>query len=147
MVTTPQVSDMPQSSPILIPIAWKNSSTSSGVGAAPTLTDFASSRPSALRSCENIASSAAATPAASSSGTSSPACSRRTFWIAASRPFRACSPSSPGIAASFASRPAFSFSQIRGTAKKNVGFTFGRKSMIVRGSGQTVIDAPSITGR
>ena len=34
----PQVSDMPQSSPIGIPIAWKNSSTSSGVGAAPTLT-------------------------------------------------------------------------------------------------------------
>src|SRR6266508_2695852 len=34
MVPSPQVSDMPQSSPIGIPIAWKNSSTSSGVGAA-----------------------------------------------------------------------------------------------------------------
>ena len=35
---TPQVSDMPHSSASAMPIAWKNSSTSRGVGAAPTLT-------------------------------------------------------------------------------------------------------------
>ena len=135
-VLAPQVSDIPQSSPIGIPSAWKNSSTSSGVGAAPTLTASASSRPSALRMFENRAASAAATPLASSSGTSSPACSSRTFWIAAARPWRARSPSSPGIAASFASSPAFSFSQIRGTAKNQVGWTWGRNSTIFRGSGQ-----------
>src|SRR3954447_6042501 len=35
MVPSPQVSDIPQSSPTGMPIAWKNSSTSSGVGAGP----------------------------------------------------------------------------------------------------------------
>ena len=39
---------MPQSSPTGMPIAWKNSSTSSGVGAAPTLTATTSSRPSCV---------------------------------------------------------------------------------------------------
>ena len=113
-VATPQVSDIPQSSPILIPIAWKYSSTSTGVGAAPTFTATASSRPSCLRSAENICSSALATAAASSSGTSSPACSRRTFWIAASTAFWAGSRCSSGSFAAIASSPAFSFSQIRG---------------------------------
>ena len=75
MVPSPQVSDIPQSSPIGIPIAWKNSSTSSGVGAAPALTASASSRPSCLRSWENICSSAWAAASAISAGTSSPACS------------------------------------------------------------------------
>ena len=121
-VATPQVSDIPHSSPIGIPIAWKNSSTSTGVGAAPTLTATTSSSPSLARS-ENIAASAWATPPPAPPGTSSPACSRRTFWIAASRPFCAGSRCSSGIEAIFASSPAFSFSQIRGTAKNQVGLT------------------------
>ena len=50
---TPQVSDMPHSSPSGMPIAWKNTSTSRGVGAAPTLTATASSSPSIARSPAN----------------------------------------------------------------------------------------------
>jgi len=37
-VPAPHVSDIPHSSASSIPSAWKNSSTSTGVGAAPTLT-------------------------------------------------------------------------------------------------------------
>jgi len=36
----PHVSDIPHSSASSIPMAWKNSSTSTGVGAAPTLTEI-----------------------------------------------------------------------------------------------------------
>ena len=64
-------------------MAWKNTSTSRGVGAAPTLTAAISSRPSIARRPENISASAFATAAASSSGTGSPACSSSTFLIAA----------------------------------------------------------------
>ncbi len=83
-VITPQVSDIPHSSPTGTPIAWKNSRTSTGQGAAPELTATASSSPIAARNGANIASSACATAWASSLGTSSPACSSRTFLIAAS---------------------------------------------------------------
>ncbi len=79
----PHVSDIPHSSASGMPIAWKNSSTSSGVGAAPTLTARTSSKPSILRRPAKICSSAAATSAASSAGTCSPRCSRRTFSTAA----------------------------------------------------------------
>ena len=94
------------------------------------------------RMSANIALSAAATPCASSSGTSSPACSRRTFWIAASIAFWAGSRCSSGRLASWPSIADFAFSQIRGTAKNQVGLTAGRNSMILRGSGQTVIESP-----
>ena len=58
IVATPHVSDIPHSSPIGIPIAWKNSSTSTGVGAAPTLTAITSARPRLARSFEKSCSSA-----------------------------------------------------------------------------------------
>ena len=122
----PQVSDMPHSSPTGIPIAWKNSSTSTGVGAAPTLTATSWSSPRWARMPLKSSSSALATAAASSSGTSSPACSRRTFFSdACSAPlaFSAASPSSP---ASIVSSPAFIFSQMRGTAKNHCGCTSAR---------------------
>ncbi len=60
-VPKPQVSDIPHSSASSIPTAWKNSSTSTGVGAAPTLTDSTWSSPSISRSLEKICSSASAT--------------------------------------------------------------------------------------
>jgi hypothetical protein len=40
-----------------------------------------------------------------------------------------------------------SFSQIRGTAKNQVGLTLGRKEMISRGFGQIVTEGPRITGK
>ena len=49
----PQVSLIPHSSDSGSPIAWKNSSTSTGVGAAPTLIATNSSRPSIVRSPAN----------------------------------------------------------------------------------------------
>ena len=122
----PQVSDIPHSSASSIPMAWKNTSTSRGVGAAPTFTDTTSSSPSIARSPLNIFSSAAATAAASSSGTGSPACSSSTLRIAASSAACAGSRCSSGWPESIASRPALSFSQIRGTAKNHVGLTSGR---------------------
>ena len=69
---------MPHSSASSIPSAWKNSSTSTGVGAAPTLTAIAWSSPSISRSLENICSSAWATFASSSGGTVSPRWRNRT---------------------------------------------------------------------
>jgi hypothetical protein len=59
---------MPHSSASGTPIAWKKTSTSRGVGAAPTLTAAIWSKPSIARICENSASSACATVAARSSG-------------------------------------------------------------------------------
>ena len=120
----PQVSDIPHSSASGTPIAWKNTSTSRGVGAAPTLTAAIWSKPSIARICENSFSSASATVAASSSGTGSPACSSSTLRIAASSSARFCSPSSPE--ARKPSMPALSFSQMRGTAKNQLGLTAGR---------------------
>ena len=60
----PHVSDMPQISASGTPMAWKKTSTSRGVGAAPTLTSLASSSPIAARSGLNSFSSA--TPVARS---------------------------------------------------------------------------------
>ena len=146
-VATPQVSDIPHSSPIGIPIAWKNSSTSSGVGRGADVDGHDLVEPELARSFENISSSAWPPSAASSSGTSSPACSsaqllerrrdRRLGRLALL----------VGQAARGRLEPAFSFSQIRGTAKNQVGRTSGRNSMILRGSGQIVIENPRITGR
>ena len=112
---------MPHSSASSIPSAWKNSSTSIGVGAAPTLTATAWSRPSISRSFENICSSAAATVASSSSGTGSPRWRSRTRSIDAASAAWIGARCSSGCEACIASSPAFSFSQIRGTAKNQVG--------------------------
>jgi len=77
-----------------------------------------------------------AAASATSGGTSSPACSARTFWIDISRPFSAWARCSSGRLASIASRPALSFSKIRGTAKNQVGFHLGKELTILRGSGR-----------
>ena len=126
----PQVSLIPQISASGIPRAWKNTSTSRGVGAAPTLTSFASSSPIAWRSDLKNSSG-------SGSGVGSPACSASTRALAAAISCRACS-----LPASLASSPALSFSHTRGTAKNQVGLTAGRNSPIRRGSGQVVIVMP-----
>ena len=52
-----------------------------------------------------------------------------------------------GAAASVCSSPAFSFSQMRGTAKNQVGRTSGRYSITSRASGQQVIVNPQSIGR
>ena len=122
----PQVSLMPHSSASGRPIAWKNSSTSTGVGAAPTLIASTWSSPSIARRPANTSSSARLTSSASSAGTSSPACSRRTLRIPASIAARILAACSSGWPAIIVSRPAFSFSQIRGTAKNQLGRTSGR---------------------
>jgi hypothetical protein len=100
--------------------------TSTGVGAAPTLTASTWSKPSVARSPAKICSSARATVCASSSGTGSPACSRRTLRIDASSAACTGARSDSGRAASIVSRPALSFSQIRGTAKNQLGRTSGK---------------------
>ena len=146
-VPAPVVSDIPQSSASGIPSAWKNSITSGGVGAAPTLHASSSSSPRWLRSLENTASSAFSTPSASSEGTSSPACSSRTFPSDASNALSIGTRCSEGSAAIICSRPAFSFSQIRGTAKNQLGRTSGRYSMTFLASGQHVIVNPHSIGR
>ena len=46
-----------------------------------------------------------------------------------------------------ASIAAFSFSQIRGTAKNQVGCTSGRYAITWRGSGQQVVAKPTNIGR
>ena len=51
---------MPHSSASGTPIAWKNSITSRGVGAAPTFTDSTASSPSRARIFERTSSSALA---------------------------------------------------------------------------------------
>ncbi len=139
---------MPHSSATGTPIAWKNSSTSKGVGAAPTFTDTIWSKPSVSRILDSTFSSSSAWAAASSSGTGSPACSSLTFLrptsSAFSRPAFLCSSCSP---ATMASRPALSFSQIRGTAKNHVGRTSGMYPITWRGSGQSVVVNPIIIGR
>ena len=105
-----------------MPIAWKKTSTSRGVGAAPALTEIASSSPSIARSPANSFSSPSAAVAATSSGTGSPACSSSTLRRAAvSQP----TVSSPCVERC-PSRPALSFSKMRGTAKNQVGLTAGR---------------------
>ena len=111
---------MPHSSASGMPMAWKNSITSRGVGAAPTFTDSTASSPSRARIFESTSSSALAN---SSAGTSSPRAFRRptssAHWVAC---FFAAS-SSASMPASIA---AFSFSQMRGTAKNQLGLTSGR---------------------
>ena len=139
---------MPHSSASGIPIAWKNSITSYGVGAAPTLTDSTSSSPSRVRIFDNTSSSAFAYSSASSGGSSSPACSTLTFRSptpsAHSVAWRLASSCSAAKAASIA---AFSFSQMRGTAKNQVGCTSGRYATTSRGFGQQVVVKPSMIGR
>ena len=120
----PQLSDRPHSSATGMPMAWKNTSTSRGVGAAPTYTATTSSSPSIARSPANSSRSASSTVAASSSGTGSRACSCSTLRVAASSHSRLRPASSPCNRK--LSRPALSFSQIRGTAKNQVGRTAGR---------------------
>ena len=122
-MATAQVSDIPHSSAISMPIASKNRITSGGVGAAPTANHSHSSSPSIARILENTCSSAWRQACSSSSGTS-PAClasarSRPTFIAAATAAFfsSSCSPAKP------ASSACLSFSQIRGTPPQSVGFT------------------------
>jgi len=78
------------------------------------------------RAQPGISASAAATVSASSAGTSSPACSRRTLRIAESSADSMAARCSGGCPAAVVSRPAFSFSQMRGTAKNQLGRTSGR---------------------
>ena len=118
---------MPHSSASGRPIAWKNSSTSTGVGAAPTLIASTWSSPSIARRPAKTSSSAAAhllgqlgrhrlaglfeAHLAHRRVDRGPHLARR------------CSSGWPAI---IVSRPAFSFSQIRGTAKNQLGRTSGR---------------------
>jgi hypothetical protein len=125
-VPTAQVSDIPQPSASSMPRAWKNSSTSRGVGAAPTTTSIASSRPTRERTNENSSASAFRTAASRSGGTGIPAWRKRTRSNDAAMASCITTRCSSGCDAICASSPAFIFSQMRGTAKKNVGFTFGR---------------------
>ena len=60
------------------------------------------------------------------SGTSLPCCSRRTLRTAASIAACVASRCSGGWPATIVSSPAFSFSQMRGTAKNQLGLTSGR---------------------
>jgi hypothetical protein len=120
-----------------MPMAWKNTSTWRGVGAAPTLTATSSSSPSIARSPANRPASASATVAARSAGTSSPACSSSTLRMPASSQARLRSAFSPLVRN--ACRPDISFSQMRGTAKNQVGCTAGRNAAISRGFGHVVI--------
>ena len=109
-------------------MAWKNSSTSTGVGAAPTLTATTSSRPSCARSAANSASSACGDLRRELVGhrLAAPARGAPSRARAVERACTAASRCSSGCAASIVSRPALSFSQIRGTAKNHVGRTSGR---------------------
>ncbi len=126
-VPAPQVSDMPHSSASGSPSAWKNSITSRGVGAAPTFSDISSSSPSAARILDPTRPSAFAYSCASSAETSSPACSARTLRSPTSMAHLvACLRSGSCSASIPASSAAFSFSQMRGTAKNQVGRTSGR---------------------
>ena len=102
--------------------AWKNSITSGGVGAAPTFTDSTSSRPSIARILDSTSSSAFACSCGSSHLLPrAPSAGRGrapTSWPASSR--SSCSASMP------ASIAAFSFSQMRGTAKNQRGSHLGQ---------------------
>jgi hypothetical protein len=138
-VPKPHVSDIPHSSASSIPRAWKNSITSTGVGAAPALTATIWSSPSIWRRFENRASSAAAHRASSSSGTGSPRWRSRTRSSDASIAAWIWARCSSGAFDCIASSPALSFSQIRGTAKNHVGRTWGRNETTSRGFGQQVI--------
>ena len=139
-VPAPHVSDMPHSSASWIPIAWKNSITSRGVGAAPTLTATTSSSPSIARRPANSSPSACCDRRRElvRHRLAAPARSRTACSEASSAPSTSARASS-GCAPSIVSRPALSFSQMRGTAKNHVGWTCGSNSTIRRGSGQVVI--------
>ena len=133
------VSDIPHSSASSIPIAWKNSITSGGVGAAPTLTATSWSRPSIARRPANSSLSACSTAAASSAGHLLAALAQpHRLQRGVERALHARRASS-GWAPSIVSSPALSFSQMRGTAKNHVGCTCGSTSTMRRGSGQVVI--------
>ena len=113
---------MPHSSPSGTPIAWKKTSTSRGVGAAPALTEIASSSPSIARSPRKRFASPSA------------ACARHVVGHRLARrlelDLRRAAVSHPTVwspcVGRWPSRPALSFSKIRGTAKNHVGLTDGR---------------------
>ena len=129
---------MPQISASGTPMAWKKTSTSRGVGAAPTLTSFAWSSPIAARSGANSFSSASASTRLQRVRDRLPGL-LELHPLAGPAASSFCASSSP---ASLASTPALSFSHTRGTAKNHVGLTAGRNSPIRRGSGQVVIVIP-----
>ena len=104
-------------------MAWKNTSTSRGVGAAPTLTgDDLVEAEHRAQAGEQLAVGLGDASRRAPSGTGSPrlleldlARSRRRAQAAAALA------RSSGWPASIASSPALSFSQMRGTAKNHVG--------------------------
>ena len=147
-VPAPQVSDIPHSSASGSPIAWKNSITSRGVGAAPTLSASIWSSPRPARIFENTCSSSFSNSSRRSSGTSSPDCSSRTFFSPTSSACLANFLRSSSCSASMpASIDALSFSKIRGTAKNQLGLTSGRYEITWRASGQHVTVKPNMIGR
>ena len=134
IVAIADVSLMPQTSHGGRPIAAKNSSTSSGVGAAPTTLHCTFSRPSAARSGANSCSSACATPARQLVRHRLAGLLEAHLLDAASiAPSIFALTSGSSWPATIASRPAFSFSQIRGTAPKNVGCTWPTICMTASG--------------
>jgi hypothetical protein len=147
VVPAPEVSDIPQSSASGIPSAWKNWITSGGVGAAPTLHASTSSSPSIARDFDSTCSSACSHFSRTSAGSSSPACSARERWRPSSIAAFVGPRCSSGRFSTIASSPAFSFSQIRGTAKNQVGRTSGRYEITWRASGQQVTLKPHSIGR
>ena len=143
IVATQVSSDMPHSSQMGMPSAAKNSSTSTGVGAAPATKRSARSRPRRSRSLERTSASARAYSSARAASTSSPACSARTLRRPTSSAQRtAARRSSSGSASKPASSAALVFSQIRGTAPNVVGRTSGTNSITRRGSAQQVTSWP-----
>ncbi len=124
-VATAEVSDIPHSSAISIPIASKNSITSGGVGAAPTANH------SHLVESEHWRGSSRTTarPRLAHSPLQLGGHLARPAWRAPARspissaPAIACLRASSRSAAKPASSAAFSFSQIRGTPPQTVGLT------------------------
>ena len=121
---------MPHSSASGTPIAWKNSITSRGVGAAPTLHGLDLGRGRGVaRIFESTSSSAFACSCSSSSGTSSPGL-LGLHLAQARRSSAHCGRLLALLVLLGGHRrpraPAFSFSQMRGTAKNQVGRTSGR---------------------
>ena len=122
----PQVSDMPQISASGTPMAWKNTEH---LARRRRRADVHRDRLVEPEHRPQPARTASPRPprrsAASSSGTGSPACSSSTLRGGRLQPARGLrSASSP--CSRMASRPALSFSQMRGTAKNQVGLTAGR---------------------
>ena len=120
---TPLVSDIPHSSASGMPIAWKNTSTSRGVGAAPALTAIASSRPSIARRPGEQLLLALGRGRRDVVGHRLAGLLELDLAPRGGRASRTvCSPCVERCPSS----PALSFSKIRGTAKNQVGLTAGR---------------------